>query len=237
MIQPRVRLAERPESPSAAALYSYSATDAYQESVTLEFGIEVVASALALADAIADQTFKQGIPITDLVLPAAVGGTPPYEYALTPALPPGLSFDAAARTISGTPAEAMAPATYTYAVADAASSSATLQFAIEVISSVASEQAGELPGELTVRANFPNPFTTTTTLVFDLPDHSEVSVTVTDLLGRRQLSTEALPVPAGWSRTLVIDGQGLPAGAYVYRLVARTAEGQVVRTGALFRVK
>lgn len=35
--------------------------------------------------------------------PSVVGGTPPYSFGLTGDLPPGLSFDTATGTISGTP--------------------------------------------------------------------------------------------------------------------------------------
>lgn len=35
--------------------------------------------------------------------PSATGGTPPYEYSLTGALPPGLSFNPATGAITGTP--------------------------------------------------------------------------------------------------------------------------------------
>ena len=64
------------------------------------------------------QTFVNGKDIGRVVLPAATGNAP-LVYSLTPpALPAGLSFDAATRTISGTPSAVAAAATYTYSATD-----------------------------------------------------------------------------------------------------------------------
>ena len=54
--------------------------------------------------------------LATVTLPAATGGDGTLTYALSPSLPSGLSFDADARTISGTPSAAAASATYTYTV-------------------------------------------------------------------------------------------------------------------------
>ncbi len=70
------------------------------------------------------------------MLPSAAGGAGALTYALTPALPAGLAFDPASRTVSGTPS---APS-YTYAAADSASPGmASLTFTIEVEASVEEE--------------------------------------------------------------------------------------------------
>ena len=49
-----------------------------------------------------------------LALPAARGGDGTLGYGVRPGLPRGLTFDAATRTITGTPATAQAATTYTY---------------------------------------------------------------------------------------------------------------------------
>ena len=79
---------------------------------------------------IADQVYAAGTPITTLNLPRATGGKAPLTYALTPALPTGLSFSA--RTLTGTPSARSAEATYTYTVTDADGDSSSLTFKIEV---------------------------------------------------------------------------------------------------------
>ena len=81
---------------------------------------------------IADQTYTQNREITTLTLPAATGGEPPLTYSLSPALPAGLSFDATAREITGTPTVAAAKKKYTYTATDANSFFADLTFMITV---------------------------------------------------------------------------------------------------------
>ncbi len=98
------------------------------------------AAGLSFGDAgIADQSYVADTAIDVLTLPAAtrsddgasttVGAT---TYSLSPALPAGLSFDAVARTISGTPTGAAASAVYTYTAAYG-EDTAALSFSIEVL--------------------------------------------------------------------------------------------------------
>ena len=54
-------------------------------------------------------------------------------YSLSPALPAGLSFDAATRTLSGTPTGLQATTSYTYKVVDANADEATQSFNITVL--------------------------------------------------------------------------------------------------------
>jgi len=90
-------------------------------------------SSLAFSSAsIPAQFYPIGRPIQGLVLPMATGGTPPYFYELTPALPSGLSFDAQTRTIRGTPMEITEAKTFTLSVEDAERDTDTIEFSIEV---------------------------------------------------------------------------------------------------------
>ena len=117
---------------SPATEYTYVATDAANASVALPpFTIEVQASDVAPGVL----TYEVGTAIEPLTLPAIPEGrgTPPYSYSLTPALPAGLAFDAATRTISGTPTEATPATAYTYVAMDAANASAALPLSIEVL--------------------------------------------------------------------------------------------------------
>ncbi len=68
----------------------------------------------------------------DLVLPEVSGGTPPLTYSVS-GLPAGLSFDAATRTISGTPTELIVAAVVTYTVTDGSGASNSLPFVVAVI--------------------------------------------------------------------------------------------------------
>ena len=119
-----------PLAASPATEYAYTVTDGANASNSLPLTIEVKAPASDMPVVI---TYEVGTAI-ELTLPEVTGsGTPPYTYALTPALPAGLTFDAATRTISGTPTAVTPAAEYAYIVIDGANASASLPFAIEVI--------------------------------------------------------------------------------------------------------
>ncbi len=130
---------------ATSVTYAYRVSDGDSNTMindtdTLTFGIEVstdTAPAFAADAAIADQSWVTGAAITDLTLPAASGGNGELTYALTPALPAGLSLEPATRTISGIPRAAATSATYIWTVADAdnnteSDDTASLPFGIAV---------------------------------------------------------------------------------------------------------
>ena len=91
-------------------------------------------STLAFADGttIPNQSYTAGTPIPPLVLPEALGGTLPLRYSIS-ALPAGLSFDAATRTISGDPSTVTDEAvSIIYTVVDSDGKAAALTFTIKV---------------------------------------------------------------------------------------------------------
>ena len=88
--------------------------------------------AFAADAAIDDQTYTAEWQIADLVLPEASGGTGDLTYSVSD-LPAGLAFDAATRTLSGTPTAATDGAvTVTYTVIDERGNAAALTFTITV---------------------------------------------------------------------------------------------------------
>ena len=93
-------------------------------------------TAVRFEGGIEDQIFTEGAAISVLVLPEASGGLPPHTYMLEPVLSAGLVFDDNARTIRGVPAEVAAAAPYTYSVSGSFGSTASITFAIEVVSAV-----------------------------------------------------------------------------------------------------
>ena len=109
-------------------------------SVTITVNAAAVADtapSFAQGASIADQTHTVNTMITALTLPEASGGNGALTYALTPALPAGLSFNANTRTLAGTPTMAASMQTYTYTVIDndaniAGGDSASLMFTITV---------------------------------------------------------------------------------------------------------
>jgi hypothetical protein len=88
----------------------------------------------------------------------------------------------------------------------------------------------ERPGSFALRGNVPNPFQTSTRIVFDLPDNAVVTLAVYDMLGRRLLTQEA-EMAAGLSRSLFVSGQSLSSGNYFYRLRAEMDDRSAVTTG------
>ena len=88
--------------------------------------------AFAADAAIDDQVYTTGTAIADLVLPEASGGTGELTYSVS-ALPTGLAFDAATRTLSGTPTAATDGAVdVVYTVTDEDGTTDTLTFTITV---------------------------------------------------------------------------------------------------------
>ena len=89
-------------------------------------------SSLAFSGAIDSQTYTAGLAIDPLLLPGASGGTGALTYSLV-GLPAGLSFDAATRTLSGTPTAATDGAvSVTYIVTDEDGAAKVLIFSITV---------------------------------------------------------------------------------------------------------
>ena len=136
------RLRGTPTGPQAATTYTYTVTDADGRTVTLTFTITITAPGdggpgdgpgpTFGSQTITDKGYFQGAQIDTLTLPAPTGGRPPFTYALTPALPPGLTFDPATRRLRGTPTGPQAATTYTYTVTDADGRAVTLTFTLAV---------------------------------------------------------------------------------------------------------
>ena len=136
-------LSGTPTTQATTAL-TYTVTDengsTASDTVTL-----TVAAAVAL-NAPGDQTYTMGRPITALTLPAATGGTGTLTYTLrdgtgkavdnTDNAVPGLTFNATARVLSGTPTT-QATTALTYTVTDERGSTAMDTFTVTVAAQVA----------------------------------------------------------------------------------------------------
>ena len=125
-------LSGTPTMEAAAATFTYTATDADGETASLTFTIAVGSAPSAMpsfgSEAVSAQDYVAGEAIATLTLPAATGGDAPVTYGLSPVLPAGLAFDAATRTLSGTPTMEAAAATFTYTATDADGETASLAF-------------------------------------------------------------------------------------------------------------
>ncbi len=121
-----------PTAAQAATSYSWTATDADGDSVTLSFSVAVEADAKPAfgGASIANQDYEPHYAVVALALPAATGGNGTLAYSLTPALPAGLSLDAATRTVSGTPTAAQGATVYRWTATDADGDTATIDFSL-----------------------------------------------------------------------------------------------------------
>ena len=123
-----------PTTAQPPTAYTLTARNDDDERTTLPFTIEVLENSRPSFDSgVADLTYRVGDAIDVLVLPTATGGDGGLSYALTPTVPAGLAFDAASRSVAGTPAQASARTTYTWTATDADGDTATLTFTIEVL--------------------------------------------------------------------------------------------------------
>ena len=81
-------------------------------------------------------------------------------------------------------------------------------------------ESEELPTEVALWGNYPNPFNPETTIRYALPQAGNVRLAVYDLLGHEVAVLVDEPKPAGHHATR-FDAGDLPSGAYVYRLEAQ----------------
>jgi hypothetical protein len=91
-----------------------------------------------------------------------------------------------------------------------------------------------IPREFGLSQNHPNPFNPTTTIKYELPEPSYVSMVIYDLMGHKVIKWENDYEDAGfrhinWDGTNV-NGIPVPSGIYIYRLTARSKESDQVFT-------
>lgn len=94
-----------------------------------------------------------------------------------------------------------------------------------------------LPEKFAVHGNYPNPFQKTTHLAFDLPWQAHVRVEVVDVIGRLVLTVPEHRMEAGWEKSIPLNGESLPAGIYLYRLIADSPLEYSVQTGSFVRIR
>ena len=130
--------------------FTYSVTDEDGDSDQLSLHITVEADLMPdfAGAAVAEQQYKQNTPIDALTLPEASGGDGSLTYALSPALPQGLTYDAATRVVSGTPTAPQDRTEFTYEVTDEDGDAAQLTFHIEVEADLAPSFEGQSIADL-----------------------------------------------------------------------------------------
>ena len=92
-----------------------------------------------------------------------------------------------------------------------------------------------MPDKLTL-SNYPNPFTSTTRIVYDLPFDSKVSLKVYDMLGRVVTTLIDRDKKAG-SHSVNFDAGKYGKGNYYYRLIATDGNKQLSQTSKMVLLK
>jgi hypothetical protein len=101
----------------------------------------------------------------------------------------------------------------------------------EMITSV-EPATSQMPLQFSLCQNYPNPFNPSTTITFELPQASQVTLSVFDLLGREVSMLVNERRDAG-VHAVNFDGSNLASGVYLYRLQA----GSYVETRKLVLVR
>ena len=99
------------------------------------------------------------------------------------------------------------------------SSDRTYPFIKQTSLTVVGRTGADLPKSLTLDQNYPNPFNPATTVSFNLPSQSFVSLKVFNVLGR-EVATLASKVISAGNHTIRWDAGKVPSGIYFYRLQA-----------------
>lgn len=100
-----------------------------------------------------------------------------------------------------------------------------------------------LPTAFTLEQNYPNPFNPSTTIRFDLPQRSQVDLTVYNILG--QLTVTLLDEQRNAGRYSVLwegintTGSRVSSGVYFYRIRARSLDNgkEIIQTKKLMLLK
>ncbi len=97
---------------------------------------------------------------------------------------------------------------------------------------ITSSEFEETVTEYALKQNYPNPFNPSTNIRFALPEQSDVTLVVYNLLGQRVATLVNETRPAGWHE-VTFDASRLASGVFIYRL---EAEGYV-ETKSMILVK
>ena len=109
------------------------------------------------------------------------------------------------------------------------------RMSVETITSVSGEQ--KLPGAYSLHQNFPNPFNPATTISYELPQRTHVTLQIYNIPGQEVRTFVSNQLPAGYHK-IHWDGRNnagvqLPSGVYFYRLTA----GNFIQTRKMVLMK
>ena len=106
----------------------------------------------------------------------------------------------------------------------------TFEYSNEVFADVSA------PKNFALMQNYPNPFNPSTTIEFSIPQTSNVSIQVYNVIGELVASLVNQSLEAGYHR-FNFDASNLPSGTYVYQLKATGQNGTFVETKKMLLMK
>ncbi len=80
------------------------------------------------------------------------------------------------------------------------------------------EPLPDLPNQFKLYQNYPNPFNPTTTITYELPEPSSVTINIYDMLGNEVESIKQGYKQAG-NHEVLFNGENLSSGVYIYKLI------------------
>jgi len=95
------------------------------------------------------------------------------------------------------------------------------------------EESNPLPRKFALRGNYPNPFNPTTSIVFDIPQHTTVSITIYNALGAEVAEVLRNEAYDPGTHEVTFNGVNMASGIYFYRL--RTPEFTSVKKMVLLK--
>ena len=210
-----------PTAPVETTTYTWAAADADGDLVRLTFTLAVAEGRKpTFTETVPALRYRVGTTIEPLTLPAATGGDAPLTYTLTPPPPPGLTFDAAMRRLSGTPTDPADEGRYMLTAMDADGGAAELTFPLSVAAQAVVSIAGASAMEGGVPA-FP--------VMLSAAAPADVTLTWTTEPGSAQPVADYTPAPA---RSLTI-----PAGERSATVMVPTTDDDVAEPEETFTVR
>ncbi|MEJ2618042.1 MAG: T9SS type A sorting domain-containing protein, partial [Ignavibacteriaceae bacterium] len=85
--------------------------------------------------------------------------------------------------------------------------------------------SSNIPNKYYLSNNYPNPFNPSTTIRFGLPEQSEVTLSIYNILGQKVLEVREKSLAAG-EHLYNFDASRLSSGVYIYSIHAVGANGK-----------
>jgi subtilisin family serine protease len=106
----------------------------------------------------------------------------------------------------------------------------TVEYSNEVFAEVGT------PKIFALMQNYPNPFNPTTTIEFSIPQTSNVSIEIYNVIGENVASLFNQTLDAGYHH-IYFNASNLPSGTYIYQLKANAQNGTFVETKKMLLMK